>query len=207
MYFHKTPWWLKRINPGYTWHLPAESTSIALTFDDGPTTGVTPWVLNELNKRSIGANFFVIGKNIETNGSVLRDVLIDNHTVGNHTYNHLNGWKVDSEVYLNDFKQCDRILSDFMESTPLFRPPYGKIKKRQAQQVLKTHKIIMWDYLSGDFDSNVPSDQIIKSAKKHVKPGTILLFHDNEKAFPRLKKSLPDILDYLLDRGYHFKQL
>lgn len=206
-YFVKTPWWLKKIYPSYIWDIKTTEKTIYLTFDDGPHPQVTDFVLEQLKKFNAKATFFCIGKNAAENLEVFKRIIENGHTVGNHTYNHLNGWKTNDEVYLNDIAEAARLID-----SNLFRPPYGRITSYQAKSlknVMGTDdpRIIMWDVLSGDFDQRITTKKIIKNVMKHAKPGSIIVFHDSEKASPHLKRIFPQILALLHEKGFSFESV
>lgn len=206
-YTLKTPWLIKKIYPGLIWDKKQESERcLYLTFDDGPIPEVTPWVIDQLALRDILATFFVVGKNVEDNPQILQNLIHAGHKIGNHTYDHLNGWKNDLGRYYNDFKKCQESLDQHIK-TNLFRPPYGKIKRATIKEISKTHQIVMWDYLMGDFDKMLSADKIYKSAISKVKHGSIVVFHDSLKAEKHLRQVLPGFLDHFLELGYRFKTL
>lgn len=206
-YTLKTPWLIKKIYPGLIWDKKQESERcLYLTFDDGPIPEVTPWVIDQLALRDIQATFFVVGKNVEDNPEILSELIKAGHKIGNHTYNHLNGWESDFARYFDDFKKCQESI-DQHTKTNLFRPPYGKIKRAAINEISKTHQIIMWDYLIGDFDKLLSVDKIYKSAISKVRHGSIVVFHDSLKAEKHLRQVLPGFLDHFLELGYKFKTL
>lgn len=184
-----------------------QGKKVYLSFDDGPHPEMTLFVLAELRKYGAKATFFCIGDNVRKYPEVYKQLLIEGHKVGNHTYNHLNGWKTDDQVYIdNVYKAAELIDSD------LFRPPYGKITGFQSKLLRgdsvsnrKPFKVIMWDVLSGDFDLSITGEKCAKNVISRVGPGSIITFHDSEKAFPRLKIALPEVLKYLAERGYSFE--
>jgi peptidoglycan/xylan/chitin deacetylase (PgdA/CDA1 family) len=204
-YFVRTPWWLRRLYRGLTWRVPTAEKLLYLTFDDGPHPVATPFVLDELAKFGGKATFFCIGKNVEAYPVIYRRILMEGHRVGNHTQNHLNGWKVDDRRYVESVRTAAlRIDSD------LFRPPYGRIGTLQAS-VLKSapfnFSIIMWDVLSGDFDRALTGERCARNVIRYGRPGSIVVFHDSEKALERLRVALPVVLKEFAERGYRFEAI
>jgi peptidoglycan/xylan/chitin deacetylase (PgdA/CDA1 family) len=205
MYLVKTPWLLKKLYPNLVWNTKPATRCIYLTFDDGPIPIVTPFVLNILKKHNAKATFFCIGDNVSKHNDIFEQVKTGGHAIGNHTFNHLKGWVTNSEDYLDNFLQTDKILD-----TPLFRPPYGRIKRAQIKLLNKARpdvKIIMWDVLSGDFDTNLSPEACLKNVIKHTEAGSIVVFHDSLKAFDRLEYVLPRALEYWSKEGYTFNAL
>jgi len=205
MYLVKTPWLLKKLYPQLTWDTNLRNRCIFLTFDDGPIPIVTPFVLNILQQYDARATFFCIGDNIRKHPDVFQQVKQAGHTIGNHTYNHLKGWKTPDKDYLENFLKADELIQ-----TNYFRPPYGRIKRSQIK-LLKQHKpnlsIVMWNVLSGDFDYNLSPEKCLNNVIKNTRPGDIVLFHDSIKAFDRLQYALPAALKYWSGQGYTFKAL
>ena len=193
MRLFKTPWIIKRRYPDFIWNVPSND-AIYLTFDDGPTPEVTTWVLEELEKIKAKATFFCSGKNIDKHPEIVKKVIQHGHKIGNHTYQHLNGWQTPIGTYVDDVFKCDRSLYKIGYKTELFRPPYGRMKKNQAK-LLDGFKIVMWSYVAYDFDPTLDVGKSIKNLKK-AKPGDIILFHDSQKAFSNLKQILPKFLDH-----------
>ncbi len=206
-YFVKTPWWMKKIYPSYTWDIRTKEKLIYLTFDDGPHEQATSFVLNELKKYRAKGSFFCVGKNVAALPDLYNRILDEGHTTGNHTYNHLNGWKTADSDYLKDVAEAARYID-----SSLFRPPYGRIRSFQAKNIVlavkdTAAKIIMWDVLSGDFDSGITTDECLRNVVLNAKNGSIIVFHDSAKAFPLLEYCLPRALDYLSGRGFSFERL
>ena len=206
MFIHRTPWPIRKLYPQLTWSKRTAQT-IYLTFDDGPIPSVTPWVLDQLEKAAVKATFFVVGENVEKYPHILKEVIKGGHSIGNHTFNHLNGWKTGNEIYSANVRKCSEALKKNGVETSLFRPPYGKIRRNQIAELKESHQIIMWDYLTGDFDQTLSAKKIIKNFKKRVKTGSIIVFHDNIKSFEVLKKSLPVFLHYFKEQEYQFLTL
>jgi peptidoglycan/xylan/chitin deacetylase (PgdA/CDA1 family) len=201
MYLVTTPWWLRKVSaPGLTWNIPVNNNEVFLTFDDGPHPEITPFVLDCLRQYNAKATFFCIGKNVKQYPKVYKQVIDEDHKVANHTYNHLNGWKTKDAEYINDIVLAKNIID-----SKLFRPPYGRISRFQAQQLKSIFKIVMWSVLSADFDVALDGKQCYKNVVDNVKGGSIVVFHDSEKAFPRLEYALPEVLKFLTDKGYKLK--
>ncbi|MBL6657959.1 MAG: polysaccharide deacetylase family protein [Flavobacteriales bacterium] len=193
---------LQMLFPSLIWNFSSEEKVIYITFDDGPHPELTPFILQELDKHKAKATFFLLGKEVDLYPSLLNDILQKNHSVGNHTYSHLNGWKTKNREYFSDTDKCHAILS-----SKLFRPPFGRIKPSQIWRLRKTFKIIMWDVLSWDFHKAISPKKCFKIIKKKTKNGSIIVFHENDKAISNVKYCLPKILDYYAKEGYKFRAI
>ncbi|WP_316835891.1 polysaccharide deacetylase family protein [Pedobacter nutrimenti] len=205
MYLVKSPLLLKWYYPSLVWNKSRSDKVIYLTFDDGPIPDVTDFVLKTLKSFQAKATFFCIGDNITKYPEIFQRVIDDGHRIGNHTYNHLKGWKTTDELYLRNFSKCQELTA-----TDLFRPPYGRIKKSQIKEIRNYYpnmKIIMWDVLSGDFDINLAPHKCLKNVIKHTANGSVIVFHDSLKAFDRLEYALPRTLQHFHERGYVFETL
>lgn len=176
--------------------------SVYLTFDDGPTPVVTPWTLEVLKKYDAKATFFCLGKNVDAQPKIYRQIIEEGHTVGNHTYDHRSGFKTTTPEYIYQVEKAGKVID-----SEFFRPPYGRIRRAQSKLLMKDYKIIMWDVLSGDFDTSITSDKCIRNVVNNVEDGSIVVFHDSKKAFPILQKSLPSVLKTLQKEGYCFSKI
>ena len=174
------------------------------SFDDGPTPEITEWVLGELRNYNAKATFFCIGDNIRKYPAIFQKVLAENHSIGNHTFNHLKGWKTPTEDYIENAKLCQsEIENQKSEIRNLFRPPYGKIKSSQAKILRKMgYKIIMWDVISFDFDQTISREKCLENVLKNVESGSIIVFHDSKKAWKNLEYVLPKTLKFLNEKGF-----
>ena len=205
---HRTPFFLPLVFPSLIWRIFTDKKEVYLTFDDGPVNGPTGFVLSELARFSAEATFFCIGDNIRKHEDVFREIILAGHTIGNHTCNHLNGWKTKTEAYLQNIKLFEQYLPAASCPLPtLFRPPYGRITPSQIRALSPSYKIVMWDVLSRDFDKELSPEDCLKNTLKVIRPGSIIVFHDSLKAEKNLVYTLPRLLANLYDRGYAFKAL
>ena len=200
MYLVKTPWILKKLYSSLVWDIKTEDKKLYLTFDDGPHSKATSFVLDTLKQYNAKATFFCIGKNVEENRDIFNRIIAEGHTVGNHTQNHLNGWMTDDEAYLDNIKQAALNID-----SNLFRPPYGRISRFQIKLLHQLKfKIIMWDVLSGDFDTTLSKEKCVNNVILQANFGSIIVFHDSKKAWERLEYALPRVLEHFKDKGFEF---
>lgn len=202
IYFTKTPQFIQQLFSDLTWKIHSSSKTLYLTFDDGPHPTITPWVLECLAKYNAKATFFCLGKNVKKFPRVYQEIIANGHQVGNHTQHHLRGWTTTCENYIADVEQCNKLVT-----SPLFRPPYGRITPKQIKRLKPSYKIIMWDVLSWDFNSNIKKDVCAKNVIKNSKEGSIIVFHDNSNAETNLKYALPKVLEHFSNLGYQFKAI
>lgn len=202
MYLVKMPTLIQGLFPNFTWRVPTQEKVLYLTFDDGPIPDVTPWVLEQLEKFNAKATFFCVGANVEKNPTIFKDIVEAGHAVGNHTFNHLNGWDIENISYFHNIRHCARLVK-----TNLFRPPYGRITPKQVQFVQRHYNIVMWDVLSGDFDHEITKEQCLDNVINNAREGSIVVFHDSIKAQDNLYYALPRTLEHFALQGYRFKAL
>lgn len=202
MYWIRSPFLLQKYYSKLIWKKPNEDQSIYLTFDDGPIPEITPFVLDLLQKHQIKATFFCIGDNIQKHPEIFERIKNEGHHIGNHTFNHLKGWKTDDETYIKNIQKCQELTQ-----TNLFRPPYGRIKKSQIQRIQNQFDIIMWTVLSGDFDPKLSPEKCLQNVIQNTKSGDIVVFHDSIKAQACMTYTLPLAIDYWLKEGFTFKTL
>lgn len=207
----KTNRFLKLFFPKYIWELPNHEKKIYLTFDDGPIPELTDWVLTLLKKEEVKATFFCIGDNIQKHPEVFKKIILNEHSIGNHTFNHLNGWKTSTKEYLENVELCNLIIQKLKiinQDSKLFRPPYGKIKNKQAKELQKLgYKIIMWDVLTYDFDNSLNPDYCLQNTLKNISSGSIIVFHDSIKAHRNMKFVLPKLIQTLKEDGFVFDKI
>lgn len=202
-YTIKTPSIIQRVFSNYRWRFSSVPKEIYLTFDDGPTPEITTFVLNELKKHQAKATFFCIGKNVKKHSTIYERIKKEGHSVGNHTHNHLNGFRTNNINYIENIQQAEKLIE-----SNLFRPPYGRLKSSQARSIIgKGYKIIMWDVLSGDFDTTITPEKCLKNVLDKTTNGSIVVMHDSEKAKDKIFYTLPKILSYYQEKGYLFKAI
>lgn len=209
----KTPGFVKTLFPNFIWNINTNNKTLYLTFDDGPTPEITNWVLGTLKPYDAKATFFCIGNNIEKHPDIFQNIVNNGHAIGNHTYNHLKGWKHKTATYTEEVKQTQELIDSTINNQQskiykLFRPPYGKFKTKQSKAIQNLgYKIILWDVLSYDWDKSVTEDDCLKNVLSSAKEGSIVVFHDSVKASKNLKFVLPKVLEYYSKKGYVFKAL
>ena len=209
----KTPALVKKMLPNYVWDIPTTNKELYLTFDDGPTPEITNWTLDILDQYNAKATFFCIGANAERYPSIFNRILNKQHTIGNHTQNHVKGWSTTTQNYLNNVKKADttinRLLANQNRSkVSLFRPPYGQIKPQQSRKIRALgYNIIMWDVLSFDWERNISEKECLEHIISNSGPGSIIVFHDSVKASKNMKYALPKVLAFFSNKGFVFKSL
>lgn len=209
----RPPYAVRKLFSSLIWRIPTAEKKIYLTFDDGPIPEVTPWVLDILKKHNAKATFFCIGQNVEKNPDLYKRISDEGHSTGNHTYNHLNGWKTRNSEYFSNIEKCSALVR-----SKLFRPPYGKITRKQIKKFTLSSlrpsslasfpsSIIMWDVLSYDFDQSVSPEKCLSNVIRYSREGSIIVFHDSLKAQRNLEYALPKVIEQLSLKGFSFEAL
>ena len=219
-YLVQTPKFVQRMFPKRIWAFPNSGKKIYLTFDDGPIPEVTPWVLDLLQQHNAKATFFCIGDNIAKHPEIFKRIISEGHAIGNHTFNHLNGWKTKPEDYIENVLKAKseivhRISSIYPEQsqkvapyTTFFRPPYGKITSVQAKSIQqKGYQIVMWNVLSADYDTSISAEKCFKNVAENIKPGSIVVFHDSLKAQKNMQYALPKVLELIAENGWSCEKI
>lgn len=203
-YLVKIPSWFRKLNSSLVWMMPSTQKELYLTFDDGPHETATPFVLDRLKEFNAKATFFCLGKNVQAYPAIYERIIDEGHSVGNHTYNHLNGWKTKNDLYVKDIGDASKYID-----SKLFRPPYGRVSPF-VSKMLRTqlqYKIIMWHVLSGDFDKNISPQKCAEHVLLNAQPGSIIVFHDSTKAQERMFFALPKVLEHFSNAGYKFRSI
>lgn len=209
----KMPLMVKKILPNYIWNMPDSEKNLYLTFDDGPTPEITNWVLETLNMFDAKATFFCIGKNIENYKDIFQNILDNRHSIGNHTNNHLKGWRTPTKDYLENIDKAQKIINSQLENRDfkgvnLFRPPYGQIRPKQGKALANLgFKVVMWNVLSFDWDKTISKKDCLNNVISNCSNGSIVVFHDSVKAEKNMKYALPRVLEHYKNQGYTFKPI
>jgi peptidoglycan-N-acetylglucosamine deacetylase len=206
MFLHKNSILFHWLYPSLLWKVKTDQKALYITFDDGPIPEVTTWVLEQLEIYNAKATFFCVGENVKKHREIFDALVESGHSVGNHTYNHLQGWATTTADYLANYEKAKNIMRSEINSRPLFRPPYGRITGRQIK-ALSSCQIVMWDVLSGDFDRKLTPQRILSKSIGATRKGSIVVFHDNIKAFENLKVVLPEYLKHFSALGFKFEAL
>ena len=199
MTIFKTPRFLTWLYPRRTWGFSLSDNTVYLSFDDGPTPLLTDWILDFLAEKEIKATFFCVGENIKKHPKPFLKMKEHGHPIGNHTMRHEKGTSTPWEVYKSSIDECASLVEN-----NLFRPPYGRINALQSRRLSHKYRIVMWTWLSYDYDKNIRVESILKSAKEKIKAGDILVLHDNEKVESRLKEILPELVAIIREKGLEF---
>lgn len=194
----KLVFWLysKRI-----WHFK-NSDAVYLTFDDGPHPDITPWLLSILKENKIKATFFFLGEQAEKYPELVTQVREDGHTIGHHGAEHISPKKQNLKEFKSNVDKSQSIVK-----SDLYRPPYGEIKSAQAKYALQNGSLVMWSWMSYDWDEKLPVQQIIDRFKKDIIKGDIAVFHENDKSKERLKEIIPEIINIVREKGFNFAAL
>lgn len=214
MRYYKFPKWFKPLYPGAIWDFyfkengenafeKTDKGVIYLTFDDGPNPDTTKWILDLLLQYNAKATFFCLGKNVRNHPELFQKIKDQGHQIGNHTFQHLNGFNTKTKIYIQDVFEAAKLID-----SQLFRPPYGKLSPKQFNQLSENNfKTIFWSHITYDFDKVLATAKRQKKTLKRVKNGSIVVFHDSDKAFPQLENELPTLLEHWHQEGYRFEGL
>lgn len=186
--------------PKAVWRLPKEEKTVFLTFDDGPIPEVTPYVLDLLREKNIKATFFCVGDNVRKYPDIFKQVMTEGHQIGNHTFNHLQGFKNNLDYYADNVERADALIN-----SPFFRPPHGQFSFFHKWKLRKNYSIILWDLVTRDYNRKLSGEEVFSIVQKYVRNGSIIVFHDSLKAEKNLRYALPKTIDFLIKEGYKFE--
>jgi len=200
MFIEQPPLIYRLLFPGSLWRKkPEKGKIIYLTFDDGPIPGITPWVLDVLDKYNVKATFFCVGDNVKKYPELYNRLLEGGHQVGNHTFNHLQGLRSKTDDYI---KNVD-LAAEIIESK-LFRPPHGHIRLNQFFRLRKKYQIVLWDVVTRDYSKRMTPEKVLNNVKRYTRNGSVIVFHDSVKAEANMKDALPKAIEWLKQQGYSF---
>lgn len=199
MFIEQPPLLYRMLFPETVWRIPMKHKAVFLTFDDGPIPEVTPWVLDLLDKYNIKATFFCVGDNVRKYPGTFREVVTRGHSVGNHTMHHLQGSKAKTSRYVEDIAEAHALIE-----SPLFRPPHGLIRWKQAAAIKDNMRIIMYDLVTRDYSKKLNGEQVLDNVRRLCRNGSIVVFHDSLKAEKNLQYALPRAIEWLQENGYQF---
>jgi peptidoglycan/xylan/chitin deacetylase (PgdA/CDA1 family) len=202
MLIEQLPVWIRIFFRGVSWRKNPNKKTLYLTFDDGPIPGVTPWVLDILDKYKVKATFFCVGENVQKYPEIYQEILRRGHRTGNHTFNHQRGFLNDTKGYLANVVKA----AEYIDSN-LFRPPHGDLKLSQLRILRKEYEIVQWDVISRDYNRDLPKEKVLDIVKKYSRNGSIIVFHDSIKAEQNMKYAMPKALEYLVSKGFDFEKL
>ncbi len=194
------PNWIRRFYRPAIWKIPTSEKVVYLTFDDGPTPMITESVMDVLDEYNAKATFFCLGSQVEKHLNLFNEIQKRGHRVGNHTFSHISGWSSTPKDYLDDVERASQVIS-----SSLFRPPYGRITKKQFNQIKKRYTVVFWDIIPGDFIQGITSKKLLKNTLKYLKLGSVIVFHDSIKCGDVLLETLPVLLEELKQRGYRLE--
>ena len=173
MFWHHPPALLQHLMPSLVWRLPTGDDEAYLTFDDGPHPETTPRILDLLAENHAKATFFCVGRQVEKYPALYERILREGHAVGNHTYSHLDGWRTPDKKYFEDIERADQLID-----SPLFRPPYGRVRPSQIKVLREKYTIVMWDIMPGDYNPDIPLHTLSRRLHKHLQPGSVVVGHE-----------------------------
>jgi peptidoglycan/xylan/chitin deacetylase (PgdA/CDA1 family) len=184
------------------WQVKTGEKTVYLTFDDGPIPELTDEILEILGNYNAKGTFFCVGENVNRYPEIYDKILEKGHSTGNHTHRHLKGWSTNYKDYMNDIREAAKCIA-----SGLFRPPYGLMTYKQAKSLSKAFKVVMWSVLTRDFDPAVSKEECLQTALEGLKPGAIIVFHDNLKAREKVQYALPRLLEHMEREGYRSEKL
>lgn len=200
MFIEQPAKWLRWIYPRATWRMNKHEHAVYLTFDDGPIPEATPFVLDVLKKHNIKATFFMVGDNVRKHPLIYERVKAEGHQIGNHTFNHISGFKHSIKTYSDNAEKANTYLHSH-----LFRPPHGWMRLTQYARLRKKYRIIMWDLVTRDYSKWMTAEDVLNNVKRYTRNGSIITFHDSLKSIEKLKTALPQAIIWLKEQGYEFR--
>ncbi len=200
MRIYRPPKIFHYLYPGAIFRLSTPEPKVYLSFDDGPTPGVSEAIASLLLKHNVPAIFFVSGKNAESYPSLFESIRNEGFGIGNHGYDHIKGLFRDTDSYIEDAKRGAKI-----SKSQIFRPAYGAITPAQFRRLKTEYKVVFWDLMPYDFDKRISPNRVPGIISRKIRNGSIIVLHDNLKSCIPLV--LPDVINMCRDRGFVFGDL
>ncbi|MBR6285652.1 MAG: polysaccharide deacetylase family protein [Bacteroidaceae bacterium] len=191
---------LRWIYPKAVWRMNPDEKAVYLTFDDGPIPEATPWILDTLDRYGVKATFFMVGDNVRKHPREFQMIKERGHRLGNHTYNHIAGFRYTSRNYLANTDKADALIH-----SNLFRPPHGWMRWLQYMVLCRRYRVIMWDLVTRDYSNRLTADEVFDNVRRYTRNGSIITFHDSLKSIDKLQTALPRSIEWLRDQGYEFR--
>ena len=192
--------WLRWLYPRATWRMDRNEKAVYLTFDDGPIPEATPFILDTLSQYGIKATFFMVGDNVRKYPELYNKVVAAGHRIGNHTFNHIGGFRHTITTYKANADKADQLLH-----TDLSRPPHGWMRWDQYIWLRRKYRIVMWDLVTRDYSKWMTAEDVLNNVKRYTRNGSIITFHDSLKSIDKLHYALPEAIKWLKAEGYEFK--
>ena len=203
MLIERPPLLYRLLFPEAIWRIKERGRRVVyLTFDDGPVEPCTPWVLDTLDRYGVKATFFMVGDNVRRNPELYQEMKRRGHSYGNHTMHHLQGMRSMSWRYWRDITEADALIG-----SPLFRPPHGLLRWKQARAIKEHYNLVMYDLVTRDYSRKLTAEQVLANVKRYARNGSIIVFHDSLKAWDNMHRALPAAIEWLQSQGYEFRTL
>ena len=201
MLIEQPPLLYRLLFPEAIWRIKRRGSrpTVYLTFHDGPIPEETPWVLDTLDRYGVKATFFMVGDNVRRHPELLSEVRRRGHSYGNHTMHHLQGMKTMTVGYLRDVQHADELID-----SPLFRPPHGLLRWKQAAILKQRYNIVMYDLVTRGYSKKLSGEQVFANVRRFARNGSIIVFHDSLKASRNMRYALPRSIEWLKEQGYEF---
>ena len=192
--------WLRWLYPKALWRMDKHEKAVYLTFDDGPIPEATPFILKTLAEHDVKATFFMVGDNVRKHPELYQQVADEGHRIGNHTFNHIGGFKHSIHHYCENADRANEYLN-----TNLFRPPHGWMRFDQYIWLSRRYRIVMWDLVTRDYSKWMTPQGVLNNVRRFARNGSIITFHDSLKSIDKLHFALPEAIKWLKKQGYTFK--
>lgn len=201
------PWW-----PHTVWRVDspvASPRTMYLTFDDGPTTIATDPILRLLARYDARASFFLIGHHVEAHPARVRRMAAAGHTVGNHTFTHVDAWRTAPSTVVDELERTAQAIEACADVQPQWiRPPYGHLTPDMCRWAgSRRARVAMWDIMPGDFQRGASPVSVLRFTTAYVRAGSLVVLHDNPMTEPVTLPALEHLLRWGTQHGWRFAAL